>query len=277
MDAPVTAAEAEATTTPAATPDPTPVPTGWPAMTYWARLTLTVVGVLFGCYIAYRLRAVAVSVAFALFLAVGLEPAIAAMERRGIRRGFAVLLLLLGLLAVVAGSLLLAIPPAVRQFSELVSQIPRYFQELTAANPKINELINGPELQGQLSSALGKVPSLLGTSLSRIFGVASAVVGALFTALTVLVLMIYFQLALPKLRGHAERMLVSPGRVALLRDVLGKISGYVVGQLSICFIAGFLAFLFLTAIHAPFPVLLGLLTSLTAAVPLSGRRSALSS
>ncbi len=239
-------------------------------MTYWAKVTLTVCGVLFGCYILYVLRSVAVSVLLGLFFAVGLEPAVAALERRGIRRGFAILLIFGVVLGVVAGFLLLALPPAIAQFAGLVSALPAWFARLATANPRIAELVASFDLGEQLSEFLGRVPDLLTSSLGTVLGVAGAILGGFFSLLTILVLMVYFMLALPGLRVQADRLLGSGERVRLLDEVLGKISGYITGQLAICAIAGSLAFVFLAAIRAPFPALLALVTALTVAIPLVG-------
>lgn len=239
-------------------------------MTYWARVTLTVVGVLFACYLLYVLRPVVVSVLLGLFFAVGLEPAVAALERRGVRRGLAILLIFLAVLGVVAGFLVLAVPPAVTQFGSLVQAVPGWLDQLTAGNGRFGQLLAGAEVQSQLQALLGRIPSLLSASVGRLVGVAGAVLGGIFSLLTVLVLTVYFMLALPRMRARAERLLARRERVALLDEVLGKISAYVIGQLSIVVIAGVLAFIFLTAIGAPFPAVLGLLTALTAVIPLVG-------
>lgn len=241
-----------------------------PPMTYWARVTLTVVGVLFACYLLYVLRPVVVSVLLGLFFAVGLEPAVAALERRGVRRGVAILLIFLAVLGVLGGFLVLAVPSAVSQFSALVQAVPGLVARLTSGDSRLAALLGGADVQAQLQALLGRIPGLLTTSVGPLLGVASAVLGGLFSLLTVLVLTVYFMLALPRLRASTARLLARRERVALLDEVLGKISAYVIGQLSIVVIAGVLAFVFLTVIGAPFPAVLGLLTALTAVIPLVG-------
>ncbi len=247
-----------------------PPPASRPPMTYWARVTLTVVGVLFACYLLYVLRPVVVSVLLGLFFAVGLEPAVAALERRGVRRGLAILLIFLAVLGVLADFLVLAVPPAVAQFTALVQAVPGWLTQLSEGRTRLGGLLGAPEVQEQLQGLLGRVPGVLGASVGRLLGVASAVLGSVFSLLTVLVLTVYFMAALPRLRASAARALARRERVALLDEVLGKISGYVIGQLSIVVIAGVSAFVFLTLIGAPFPAVLGLLTALTAVIPLVG-------
>jgi predicted PurR-regulated permease PerM len=60
-------------------------------------------------------RNVLVLIGLALFLAVGLEPAVAALVRRGLPRWAAVTAVCVGLLALVGGFLAAAIPPLIAQ------------------------------------------------------------------------------------------------------------------------------------------------------------------
>ena len=60
----------------------------------------------------------------ALFLALGLEPAVSGVERRGLPRWAAIVLVIVGVAAVVAALLLAVIPIIFDQVAELIDQIP---------------------------------------------------------------------------------------------------------------------------------------------------------
>ncbi|MEU2833527.1 hypothetical protein ABZ667_33575 [Streptomyces lavendulae] len=59
----------------------------------------------------------------AVFVAIGPEPLVMGLTQRGLRRGWAVLIVLLGFLVVLGGILVLVIPPVTREVG--AHRIPR--------------------------------------------------------------------------------------------------------------------------------------------------------
>ena len=68
--------------------------------------------------------------ALALVTAVGLDPVVSGLERRGVPRWLGVVLVSLGTLAVLGAFLALAIPPLVDEVKSLVHSAPHYVQSL---------------------------------------------------------------------------------------------------------------------------------------------------
>jgi len=64
----------------------------------------------------------------ALFLSLGLEPLVAWLERRKLPRWAAVLITILGVLAIFAGIVLLVLPIIIEQIGQLVTQLEKVFQ-----------------------------------------------------------------------------------------------------------------------------------------------------
>src|SRR5918996_509143 len=89
-----------------------------------ALVSLGAASTLIGLYALYTVRAILVRILVALFIAVSLDPAVRALERRGMRRGFAVTLIFLLALALAAAFLLSLPPPLVTQFPTLVDALP---------------------------------------------------------------------------------------------------------------------------------------------------------
>ncbi len=75
----------------------------------------------------------------ALFIALGLEPLVRALSRAGLKRGPAVLVVLLGVVAVFALAGLAVVPVFVEQITILVRSAPELLQN-TPRNPQVNAL-----------------------------------------------------------------------------------------------------------------------------------------
>jgi predicted PurR-regulated permease PerM len=106
-------------------------------------------------------RDVLVLVGLALFLAVGLEPAVSVLARRKVPRWAAVIIVLVALLAVAGGFLAAAIPPLVRQATQFVAQAPTTLPKVLAHYPVVNQLANRLHLQQHLQRILsGNTPGV---------------------------------------------------------------------------------------------------------------------
>jgi predicted PurR-regulated permease PerM len=89
------------------------------------RTILLVVVVVAGIWLAFQLETVLIVVTIALVMVGTLDPMVAWFERHGIRRGRALVLIFLGLAALVAGVLLLTVPPLIGQLLHLIEDAPR--------------------------------------------------------------------------------------------------------------------------------------------------------
>src|SRR5919201_4901472 len=93
-----------------------------------ARIVLIIVGVLLSLYLIYRLRQPLTWLFIATFLAVVLSRPVNFLNRY-MRRGLAIALVYLGMLAVVVGLAALLIPPIVNQVNDLADNAPKYAQD----------------------------------------------------------------------------------------------------------------------------------------------------
>src|SRR5690348_18012159 len=85
-----------------------------------AGVAVTYAGVRF----VYGARAVLTLIGIAVFLAVGLDPVVRWLQRRGLPRWAAVAAVALGTVAVLAGILAAAVPPLVNQATKLIHELP---------------------------------------------------------------------------------------------------------------------------------------------------------
>ena len=106
---------------------------------------------------------VLVLIGLALFLAIGLEPAVSLLARRKVPRWAAVITVLVASLAVVGGFLAAAIPPLARQATQFLTQAPTMFSQLQSQHSLVGRLTG--RLQVQVSHSRRPRAILLGDEI----------------------------------------------------------------------------------------------------------------
>ncbi len=89
------------------------------------RTILLLLVAIAGIWLAFQLETVLIVVTIALVVVGTLDPMVAWFERHGLRRGRALVLIFIGLAALVAGVLLLTVPPLIGQLLHLIEDAPR--------------------------------------------------------------------------------------------------------------------------------------------------------
>ncbi len=205
------------------------------------------------------------------FLAVGLNPVVEFFERRGVRRGRAVGIVAAIVLLAFTGFLFAIVPPIIDQSSQFVNEAPRYLDDLRK-NPTVADLDNRFHVIKQAKAFL-ESPSSATTALGGVLGVGKFVFSAIFSAITVLTLTLYFMSSLPSMKAAAYRAVprTRRARVGLLTDdILERVGGYVAGALTIALCAGVSSFLILLVTGVSYPVALSLVVLVTDLVPVVG-------
>lgn len=208
----------------------------------------------------------------AAFLAIGLNPAVEALGRRGMRRGAAVLVVLLGLLMFFIGFGFAAVPPIVDQAQDFAERAPDYVAQLQD-NERIASLDERFGLLDRLERALDDPERIGVTAAGGVLGVGKVVFGFFFSALTVLIVTLYFLANLPAMKAQAYRLVPRSrrARVGLLTDeILSRVGGYVAGAVSIASLAAVVTFVLLRVIGVDYAVALAMLVFLTGLIPLIG-------
>src|SRR6266536_1911681 len=242
----------------------------FPAMAYWARVTLTVAGALVLLAAAWMVRNILLLVLVAAVLAVGLDPQVRWLQRRRLSRGWAVTIILLlsvGLLVLFAW---LVIPSAVRQTQELAKHTPDYLNRLQHATGFLGTLQKKYDLAQRLRETTARIPAL---ALKKIPGITASAGSVIFNVLTVTVLMIYFLLGLPRGQEVAKALMAGQHEdrnIRILDESLARIGGYVSGNLLISIIAGTLAFAVLEILRVPFAAALGFWVAIADLIPSVG-------
>ena len=208
----------------------------------------------------------------AMFLAVGLNPLVELFMRRGIKRTWAVLLVIIGVLVAI-GLFVLSIAPVVSdQITTITERAPDWFSQLQN-NGTIQEL-------DQKYDVIARVQKMIdeGNWSKQVFGgvlgVGVAVVSALVNAFIVIVLMLYFLASMPSIKRFAYQLAPASRRerVTDLGDrILANVGGYVLGAFIVALCAGIssLVFLFIVGL-GEYAVALSLVVALLDVIPMIG-------
>lgn len=206
----------------------------------------------------------------AMFLAIGLNPAVTRIQKWGVPRGGAVAIVALVGLIVLGGALVALVPPVVTQSGELISNIPGYIESLQR-NETLRDLIQRYDLLAKAQSAISA--STVGNTLGGIAGAAGLIFGTIFNVLTVLVLTIYFLAAFERIKKGAFRMVPASRRerVQLLTDeILTKVGAYMVGAVMIGLLAGISTWILVLILGLAYPFALAVVVAVLDLIPQIG-------
>jgi predicted PurR-regulated permease PerM len=205
------------------------------------------------------------------FLAVGLNPTVEYLQRRGLPRGRAVATVLLTVILGFVGFLFAIVPPIVDQTGQFLDKAPSYVDTLLE-NHTVRDLDERYEVLARVKEAVQK-PDFASSVFGGVLGVGKVVFSAVFSTITVLTLTLYMMSSLTGIKAAAYKLAPASRRekVAVIGDdILGKIGGYVAGALTIALTAGVTSFLLLLVTDVPYPVALALVVTLTDLVPVIG-------
>ncbi|GAB3238978.1 AI-2E family transporter [Kineosporia babensis] len=214
-------------------------------------------------------------VVIAAFLAVGLDPVVRFLQRRGLGRGWSVAIVFLGVLGIFGGFAAVVIPDMVEQASELIESAPDQVDNLTRT-PWINELNAEYGVVDNLSQQIRDRASS-GDTVMQVFGgvlgAGRAVLSGLASTFTVLILTLYFLASLNSIAEAGYRLVPRTRRDRVRRlgdEILKRIGGYVAGQVTIATINGVLSYVMMLVLGIPYAAVLAFVVGLLGLIPLVG-------
>lgn len=202
-------------------------------------------------------------------LALALDPVVVWLERRGFRRGVAVVAVFVVLLGLLVTFVATFVPMLVEQARAFVERAPEMLERLRTsrvfraadAEYDVVERLRA-ELTGHASAAAAYAVGALGTVLSAIVGtVTVAVLTAFMLAFGRPLLRSSLAWLEPARRAHA---------VVLAEQVRDAVGGYVLGSMVVAGIGGAVTAVTLLALGVPYFLPLGLLMALLGLVPFLG-------
>jgi len=216
-----------------------------------------------------------VLILISLFFAAGLNPAVNFFQHRGLKRGSAVSLIVALVVAFVALFAFVAIPPIVDQINLLLKNAPTLVESLKN-NHTLNQLNQN---YGIIDSIQSKVTSSIHdgqfvvSAFGGVLGVGKAVLSGAISALTILILTLYFLASLPSVTRVAYRFVPASrrSRVASISDaIIDRVGIFVGGQATVALIAAIYILLVGFIIGMPYTPALALLVFFCGLIPLVG-------
>ncbi|WP_194410137.1 AI-2E family transporter [Microbacterium cremeum] len=286
-DGPQEAVTDQAVTASAVEADPTVFTGEAPAgKTFWANLNnpfslglLITLGGLAALALGlafWNLSTIIIYVVFALFAALGLDPVVRFLGKRGISRPWAIVIVYGAFALVFALVLLLVVPTLVRQIGQFFSDIPGLISEFQASgfyswlNSTFGDQVG--DIVSQVESFLTN-PANLAAIGGGVLNFAISVGTTISGLIIVLVLSLYFLAGLPTMKTAFIQFAPARNRrkaTAMTNQITDSIGAYLMGMVVLAFCNSIVAFLLHLFLGLPFPALMGVLAFLITLIPLIG-------
>lgn len=219
--------------------------------------------------------AVFILIVISLFLAAGLNPAVLFFQNRGLNRGASVGAVM-GLVLIFVGVFIaIAVPPLIDQGNQLIDNAPQLVKDLNN-----NALINDLNARyGIVDSLQNKIDSVINdgqfaiTAFGGVIGVGKAVVSGLVSALTILVLTLYFLASLPQVVNIGLRFISASRRdrvSKLVNAIIIRVGAFVGGQAIIAALAALFILIMGLIISMPYSGPLAMVVLICGFIPLIG-------
>ena len=216
-----------------------------------------------------------VLIIISLFFAMGLNPAVLFIERRGLSRAKAVTATVSLVIGFVGVFIWIAAPLIIDQVNALITNAPQLISDLKN-NSTINELNKTygivDTVQEKVDSSIKDGKFVIG-AFGGVLGVGKAFISGVFSILTILVLTLYFLAALPTVTKDAYRLVPASRRerVAKITDaIIFRVGAFVGGQITISFFASIFIFFLGLVLDLPYKSALALVVFVCGLIPLIG-------
>jgi predicted PurR-regulated permease PerM len=211
----------------------------------------------------------------ALFLAMGLNPAVEALRKRNLSRSNAVAIIFVSVIVFVIFFLFVVVPPVITQGTQLINKAPTLLADLTQ-NATINKLNDQYGIVDTLQAKLKSVTSngsLLISTFGGVVGVGKSVLSGFFSFLTVLVLTLYFITSLPQAIDLGLSIVPASRRERvgrLTHAIIGRVGSFVGSQIIIAAMASVFVFVLAIVLGLPSPIAIGMIVLVCGLIPLIG-------
>ncbi|WP_125100600.1 AI-2E family transporter [Leucobacter chromiireducens] len=235
------------------------------------------VALLFGGMIE-QLTTIIMYVVAALFVALGLDPVVRRLERKGIKRGLGIGIVFGGFVVVIAALLSIIIPMIGTQISLLVKSAPTLFKDVTTQewfmdiNERFGRFVDFDALL-KTGQDLVSRPENWAQVAGGVWQAGIGIANGLTAALIVLILTLYFLASLPTIKRAFYSLAPRSGRAKVMditEQVTKSVGGYINGMVVLAFVNAVLGFVMMTIVGVPFASLVAVGVFFLALIPLVG-------
>jgi predicted PurR-regulated permease PerM len=219
-----------------------------------------------------QIGSVLILVVVALFLAAGLNPIVEFFMNRGLKRAWALLVVIAGVVLAIALFIIAIVPVVTDQITTITDNAPGWLDQLTH-NKQIQDLNDQYDIVTKAKDYISS-GDLAKTVFGGALNVGLKVLSLLGNAFVVVVLTLYFLASLPTIKKAAYQLAPASrrDRVSKLGDqIIRSVGGYVSGAFIIALCAGVTTLIFLVIIGlGEYAVALALVVALLDVIPMIG-------
>ena len=212
------------------------------------------------------------SIFVAAVIALGLDPIVGALVRRGWRRGRAALAVFAALFAAVVAIVVVTAGPLWGEIVDFVHELPAYWDEITSS-AAFQDIVSTADADDKIRDALKDLAAGLPDAADALLGIAGGVFGSALSLVTLTFLALFLLMERPAITdwlfGFANPEAERRWRPAL-EESIGAVSSSLLGNLAISVVAATVAGLSAWALGLPFPIVLAVLTGFLDLIPQVG-------
>jgi predicted PurR-regulated permease PerM len=212
------------------------------------------------------------SIFVAAVIALGLDPPVGALVRRGWRRGRAALTVFAALFAAVFTLVLVTAGPLWSEINEFVHALPGYWEELTQTEV-FEDLVSTAGADDTIRNALRELAAGLPDAASALLGIAGGVFGTFLSLVTLTFLALFLLMERPTITTWlfgfatpADERRWAP----VVEESIAAVSQSLLGNVAISVVAATVAGLSAWALGLPFPIVLAVIAGLLDLIPQVG-------
>ncbi|GAA4773315.1 AI-2E family transporter [Microbacterium gilvum] len=223
-----------------------------------------------------NLSTVLVYIAFALFIALGLDPLVRAISARGLSRAVGIAIVCAGFGAVLVGILLLIIPTVVDQIAQFIRSIPSLISDFQGSEVYVwLEESFGDQVGAVLAEvqAFLTTPSNIAAIGGGVLQVGTTVATAASGVVIVIVLSLYFLASLPTMKVSLIQLAPARSRArvgGLADEITASVGSYLGGMVVLALVNAAFVFVVHLVLGLPFPQLMAVTAFCITLIPLVG-------
>ena len=212
------------------------------------------------------------SIFVAAVIALGLDPVVGALVKRGWKRGKAALTVFAALFVAVFAIVLVTAGPLWDEIKEFVASLPAYWEELKSKD-WFQDLVNTAGIDDTVSNALKELAAGLPDAASALLGIAGGVFGSLLSMVTLTFLALFLLMERPTITrwlfGFTPPEIEQRWSPVVERSIMA-VSQSLLGNVAISVVAGTVAFVSSWALGLPFPIVLAVIAGFLDLIPQVG-------
>jgi predicted PurR-regulated permease PerM len=212
------------------------------------------------------------SIFVAAVVALGLDPPVSALVRRGWGRARAALGVFAALFAAVVALVLVTAGPVWQQITDFVQALPQYWEELTS-KPGFQNIVSTAGAEDSVRKLLKDLAAGLPDAAGALLGIAGSVFGSVLSLVTLTFLALFLLMERPTITDWLFGF--TPPRVEqrwrpVVEDSISAVSSSLIGNVAISVVAATVAGLSAWAFGLPFPLVLALIAGFLDLIPQVG-------